>query len=148
MDSLKKYEIIKFEPWHLKMLTLRTEDGNPDLDYLGNIFFRGGPAYTCVNKENILFCAGIVLIMPGVGEAWSYCDVSVKKHPFDVLHYQKKYLLKEMDRLELHRVQAHCLTSWKTAYKYLEKIGFQREGLIRKYDPEGRNYYLYSLIKE
>ena len=148
MDKLKKLGMVKFRPWHLKMLTLRPEDGEPDLDSLGDIFFGGGPAYTCVNKTDILFCAGIVLIMPGVGEAWSFCDIAVRKHPRDVLHYQKKYLLKEMEIRKLHRVQAHCLTSWKTAYRFLERIGFQCEGLIRKYDPEGRDYYLYSLIKE
>jgi len=148
MDKMKELRVVLFRPWHFKALRLRPEEGDPDRDMLGEAFYHGGPAYSFADDKGILFCAGIVLMMKGVGEAWSFCDRAVSGYPREVLFYQKEQLTKEMTRQKLHRVQAHCLTSWRAAWRFLEHLGFQREGVVRKYDPEGRDYYLYSMIKE
>lgn len=148
MHEIKKLYMIGFKSWHLKSLKLRPEDGELDLDRLGKKYEIVGPAYTCIDRKKILFCAGIIILWRGVGESWSLCDVEVKNYPREVLFYQKECLFKEIEANKLHRIQAHCLTTWRSGYRFLERLGFEREGLVRKYDSEGRDYYLYSLIKE
>ena len=148
MREIRKLYMIDFKSWHLKKLKLRPEDGHPNINTIGKIYEEAGSSYTCIDRKKILFCAGIIILWPGVGEAWSFCDVIVRKYPREVFYYQQEFLIHEIENNNLHRVQAHCLTTWITAYKFLERLGFKREGLVRKYDSERRDYYIYSLIEE
>lgn len=53
--------------------------------------------------------------------------------------------------LDLHRIEATCLPWNKPSYTLLEKIGFEREGLMRKsceINGQYEDLYLYSLINE
>ncbi|MCZ6618372.1 MAG: GNAT family protein [Gammaproteobacteria bacterium] len=53
--------------------------------------------------------------------------------------------------LEMERIQAETLTVNAAAARVLEKLGFEREGLMRGYrvyKGERRDFYLYALLKE
>ena len=53
--------------------------------------------------------------------------------------------------LNLYRIEAACLPHNKRSSFLLERVGFVREGLVRKYleiDGERRDHLLYSLLKD
>lgn len=52
-------------------------------------------------------------------------------------------------RLRLHRIEAACIPGNTRSIRVLEKVGFQREGLLRSYlriNGEWHDHYLYALI--
>jgi [ribosomal protein S5]-alanine N-acetyltransferase len=54
------------------------------------------------------------------------------------------------DTLELHRLEAACLPSNTASMRLLEKTGFQREGLARRYlriNGVWQDHLLYALLE-
>jgi len=54
------------------------------------------------------------------------------------------------DQLRLHRLEAACIPSNARSIRLLEKVGFQREGLLRSYlkiNGMWQDHFLYSLIE-
>jgi len=45
------------------------------------------------------------------------------------------------------RVQANCLVTFKTGIKFVEKLGFLKEGLLKKFGHDGTDYYRYGWVK-
>ena len=55
------------------------------------------------------------------------------------------------DNLRLHRVEAACLPTNQASIRVLEKAGFEREGLARRYlkiDGAWRDHLLFALIED
>lgn len=44
------------------------------------------------------------------------------------------------------RVQANCLATFKTGVKFVEKLGFAKEGLLKKFGEKGDDYYRYAWV--
>ena len=107
-----------------------------------------GPAFTALTDDGeIAGCAGIMIMWPGVGEAWILFNHELaKKHKKDAYEIVLRHLLVIIEEKKLHRVQAHCNTNLPHAVKYLEGLGFKREGTMGKYDEEGNDHYLYAMV--
>jgi RimJ/RimL family protein N-acetyltransferase len=58
-----------------------------------------------------------------------------------------EHLIKVASDLNLRRIQAHCDVNVPKAVKFLEQIGFQREGLMRGYGEDGSDHYLYAIVR-
>ena len=106
-----------------------------------------GPCYSGFLDGKLVGCAGVCLFWPGVGEAWVAFAPEVLNLRKEAYHYVGDYLQRIMDEHNLRRVQATANTQWTLAIKYLENLGFKREGILRKYDPFGNDHYMYALIK-
>jgi ribosomal-protein-alanine N-acetyltransferase len=55
------------------------------------------------------------------------------------------------DHLDLHRIEAACVTDNDASRRVLEKTGFRREGLARKYlriDGRWRDHYTFAILRE
>ena len=55
------------------------------------------------------------------------------------------------DRLGLHRVEAACLPHNKASRRLLEKMGFQEEGLARRYlriNGSWQDHVVYALLRD
>ena len=153
MRSLKELRMIPFEPRHLHSIIPRYEDQKPP-EVMWKVLHKGGPAWTgtvatgtgAPVQDRILFSAGLLLLWEGVAEVWSFCDEEASKYPREVIKYQGEYLELMIKEHKLHRVQAHVLASWRSAYRYMERLGFKRECLMRKYGPNGEDFYLYGRV--
>jgi ribosomal-protein-alanine N-acetyltransferase len=54
------------------------------------------------------------------------------------------------DSLELHRLEAACLPENTASMRLLERVGFKREGLARRYlriNGDWRDHVLYALLE-
>lgn len=155
MRKLKFLTIVPFETEHLKKLKLRPEEAymeQMDRDELARQLSQKGPAYSVFykdkSKDKLLVCAGIVILWPSVGEAWSFCDVEVRRFSREIYVYISSSLNELIKQYNLHRIQAHALTIWRSAYRFLERLGFEREGIMKRYGINGEDYYLYARVIE
>ena len=101
------------------------------------------PGYSGFVDDEYAFSAGIVESL-GVGTIWAITTPLVEKYPIWFTKASINMLNAGKDLYKLQRIQATVLKENKRAVKWIEFLGFQREGLMRKY--VGGDHYLYSRI--
>lgn len=141
--SNKDLDEVELRPFDSEWIEKLGAQGVNDYSLLGDM----GPAYTGRFEGKVIFCAGIRLMWKGVGEVWSLGDrYLAKKFAIEMFEWQSELIKAEIDLKHFHRLQAHVLKKWKGACKYMERLNFEPEALLRKYGPDGSDYILYARI--
>ena len=148
MDEIKKLEVVPFKKEHLSLLKVR----DFELYRMEHIqqfpeVYEHSAGYSVFDNSKLIFCAGVIPYWKGVGEAWIVCDACVKHYIRELYFYTKLYLDRIVDRYKLHRVQSSVMVDYQPGHRFLERMGFRREGLMRQYDWQGKDYYLYARIR-
>ena len=87
-----------------------------------------GPAYTAVAGDEILGCAGIVLLWSGVGTVWANISESMGKYKI-WFHRTVSRILDDVIRgYDLHRVESVALADNYRNQNWLMSLGFRPEG--------------------
>jgi hypothetical protein len=105
-----------------------------------------GPAFTGVANGEIIACGGILPLWKGVGEAWVVSSELVSLYPMTFAKVIWRKLKSIIEELELERVQTTVDVEHKVSQKWLERMNFENEGLMRKF-LGGRDYYRFAWIK-
>lgn len=103
------------------------------------------PAYTAVCRGRKIAAAGIVRFYTGVGEAW----VAVTKYSKDYIGLPGaiKDLLEYLQtKHNFWRVQAPVKVDNPVTRRLVRWLGFQEEGVLRKYSPDGTDCYMYGRV--
>jgi len=98
------------------------------------------------DTDAVIILGGVVVIWPGVAEAWSIASDLVKKYPRDVIHYCRLFLQTQMEMQNLRRLQLSVLTSEQVHRRFAEKLGFTDEGIMRKYGTQGEDHNRYARV--
>lgn len=143
--------VIDFKPEHFGQFILRGYDRSP-IEVFPDLKIRaeqlnGSPAYTGLVNGEIIGCAGVQIQWPGVGEAWMMVSTLIEKYPLFVHRSVKKALIEIQEQYQLQRIQTTVLADFETAHKWVERLGFQCEGIMRKFGPDGSDHYRYALLK-
>lgn len=106
-----------------------------------------GPAYTAVIDGRILASGGILPFWKGVGEAWIVSSELVSEHRV----FFAKAVWRILNQLIIddgfERVQTTVDAEHKVSIKWLERMGFEYEGTMRKFIG-GRDHYRYARVRE
>jgi len=78
------------------------------------------------------------------GDLWLIPSIYVNKYPLTIFKVASSYISNAIDTLKLHRVQAIIM---QPEVKWIEKLGFEREGLLRKFGPNKEDKYIYARVK-
>jgi hypothetical protein len=147
---IKELTLIPFEPAHAFVMTRRPEEvGTPGFpgyeDYIKGLCSAGN-CYSATYGDEILFCGGVRVLWPGVGEAWVLCSAGIWRFARQLFRVSETIIGKVAAENNLERVQAHVRTSWDVAIRFVERLGFEREGLLRKF-VNGEDYYSYARVR-
>ncbi len=144
------WRIEKFDIHHIKEFELRPEDKgriiNEDPSKWEQIA-GNSIAYSFYHKESLIFCGGIVVHYAGFGEAWVLCSPKAETLPKGVFRLAKEFLDKNIKDKKLFRVQAVVRCDWPQAQKFVEKLGFIKEGILKKYGLDQSDYIMYARIE-
>ena len=139
-------QTIPYKPEHARQINLRAvELAHGDKDFYSSLT-RTGPAFTLTVDSEPIGCAGIEIYWPGFGEAWGLFGIYVYQYPIAIFKAVKKGLADIMNQKNLSRVQAVAMKDFKAAAKFLERLGFEYEGEMRKYGPGGETFLRYARI--
>jgi len=107
----------------------------------------GGPAFTAIFDGNIIGCAGVMLLWPGVGEAWVAFDKNVEKHGVWMTR-TVRYILRDIIKgCRLHRVEAVVLTENTRNLRGIRKLGFTRENnCARQYTRDKKDVVRFEFL--
>lgn len=105
----------------------------------------GETALTVFWDNQIMVCGGVHVLAPRVGEIWTVPSPLVKKHYIAYHRFMLKWRDIFMKKYNLVRMQATVDVMNETAVKWIEALGFEREGRLRKCYGYG-DFYLYSRV--
>ena len=108
----------------------------------------GGPGYTLLIDEKVVGCGGVVLTQWQCGEAWTLFSTLFFKHYRTAYKAIKKNLENIIEDENLRRVQSLIHPEHEEAKRFIIHLGFQCEGLLRKYGPNGEDLFMYSRVME
>lgn len=98
-----------------------------------------GPAWTLRRDGRVLGCGGVVLLWPGVGEAWSLSAAADGAALVMTRAVAAGLAAAEADH-GLHRVQASVRRDNGRGRRWLAVLGFEEEGIMRAYGPDGADF--------
>lgn len=143
-------QLIQFEIEHFDMMKL---DDNGYVSRESRAMFEAypkiGPAITLLNDSlEVVACAGVIVPYQGMGEFWMIPGSLVPKYGLTVSKEAKRFIADTVERFSLHRIQATVREVDQRAVRWIERLGFEREGLMKRYGSDGRNYFMYARVSD
>lgn len=139
-------KVIPFEPDHLKTLALQDSQTwlmpmlNPEY---GESLLKAGDCFTAIEGDEILGCAGTMKIWEGRIIAWALISGKSGAHFVGIFKAIKRYL----DLNDARRIEATVDVDFKEGHRLMRLLGFEYEGLMRKYLADGRDMCLYARVR-
>lgn len=148
MIKMPFLEIIRFEPEHFGQFILRGYKATP-IEVFPDLKKRaeeldGTAAYTAMVDGEIIACAGVVKLWPGVGEAWMMVSGVVEKYPVFFHRTVKRILNRIQEKYQLHRIQGTVRADFEKGHHWIETLGFRCEGLQRMFGADRADHYRYA----
>lgn len=131
-------------PEHIDLIKLRDEKHLKNYKNKIATFATMGLCYTLIVDNEIICCSGIVSPHTGVAEAWLVAGENFDKHGMIISKTIKNFL--KWTQPFYHRFQMSVLEDFDEAIRFAEFLGFEKEGLMRNFDSDGNNYYLYAKV--
>lgn len=144
---MAKPQLIPFRAEHLLEIVSR----DPFDDLLIDDAWRkesSGPAFTAHVYEKIIACAGVMLLRPGVGFAWTVFSHDVIDHKVWITRTIRAALRDIIKGCRLHRVEANVLERETTYRRWIETFGFEVEGIAHDYTSDQQNMARYEWVRD
>ena len=141
-------QIIPFEPAHLRAVAPQCAQSDftayikaLDTDAL----VQCDAAFTAVDGVDVLGCAGVVTLWPGVGQAWAIFSDRLLAQPTSLTRGTARALDRIAAAQDLRRGQATVRDGHGAGARWLSFLGFELEGLLVNYGPGGSgDYWMYG----
>lgn len=111
------------------------------------VYENAGYAWTGIADEKIVFCGGVYPAWAKCGTAWMLSSVITEQHKIFLHRSIKKIIADAIDILKLHRLEITVVEGHTKGCKWAERLGFINEGLMKKYDSHGNNYWRYAIVR-
>ena len=109
--------------------------------------YKEGPAFTGENGSGPMICAGVLPVWDGRWYAWAAISEKVRRKEMLWIHRNVHSFLENLQSYEprkYRRVETTARSDQPNAQRWLELLGFQREGRLRCYDASGLDHIQYA----
>ena len=144
-------QIIPFEVAHLDDLQARRFEAQ-EIQSLGDYRERAGvhrqlgPAWTGIIDGQVMGCCGLIVLWQGVAEPWMVSTGLCARYALSFHRAIKKGLDQVIQDLRLRRVQVAIHKDHVISHKWVERLGFKREGAMPAYGPDGSDYVRFGRV--
>ena len=144
--------IVEAEAAHIRQMNLRdfdlvTAGSRQVIDSWFTALQRGGPAYCGIIDGRPVVAFGFVSFWQGQAECWMIADECLPQYT-RVFH---RAVLRGLPwlfiQMQLNRLQMTIHSSNTLAERWSLALGFDFEGVLRNYGPDGSDYLMMSVIK-
>lgn len=101
-----------------------------------------GPAYALVAGERVLAVGGVAERWHGVGLAWSLLAADIGPHLRTLIRLTDGFFKQG----PWHRLEIAVDDGFEEGCRLARLLGFEREGLAKKYTPDGRDCWIFARI--
>lgn len=136
---------VRFEPFHLKLFAEGREYGRADVSpEFRAMMYRQVDGVTVLLGKEIAGCFGVCRVWDGVAEATLVPSDVFYTKPKLFTRFTRGLLDVAAKTYNLHRIQALCLEKYPKHGRFIRALGFEKEGVIRGYDPQKNDYGMYA----
>lgn len=141
---------IPMHPSHLHHMRI-TEDQLPfakavSMDAMLEMQARLGLAVTALVHNKPVAMFGCIMLWTGVAEMWSIISDDARRYPKQLTIVAKGFSDIVAQSLSLHRLQLTVRSDEPRALRWAEYLGFEIEGLMHKYSPDGTDTYILARV--
>ena len=145
--------IIDFQADHAEELftkstTLATADSKYTLRHWLDRMEKKDRAFTLIDNGHLVVSGGIIPIWERMGEAWLIPSDQIPKYKLKIIKTLRDHISSITEEDGLRRLQATVRTDYEVAVRFIEFMGFKREGLMKNYGPDGVDHFMYARIPE
>ena len=149
-DRLPRHGGVFFLPYaedHLVQISMNQPDVASAMPYVDVIQMvsaqaRLGPSVTAFIGAKPVTCFGAYRIWSGMGEAWMISDDAARYRPIQMTKAARYFIDIVSVYLALHRLQITVKNSDKRALRWATALGFESEGLLKKFGPDGSDFFM------
>ncbi|SPU49841.1 Uncharacterised protein [Bordetella trematum] len=114
-----------------------------DVEHARQLASAQGVAWSALDGGQVIACAGIVQAHAQRGMAWAlFSGAALQK--FKLIHRVTRDVV---NSAPWRRIEMTVDVNHAAAVSWAERLGFQREGLMRAATLDGRDCYLYAKVK-
>lgn len=138
-------DIVAFEVEHLKRLRVQPAQQSC-LAYLTEELLADAvhmDAYTALVDGAPVAVAGLMDFWPGRAMAWSYIGEGAGLHMVRLTRAIRNFL----DGQEIRRIEAYVDPDFEAGLRWIELLGFTREGRLRAFMPDGRDTVIFARVR-
>ena len=131
--------------WERDNSLATAERGSMKKEYIVNMA-RLGRSFSLLTNGTLIASGGLFKIWDGMAEAWFIPSELIKPHRRQVVKQLRDHIDQLSVENDYRRLQATSRSDFSAGQRFLEFLGFEREGLLRKYGPDGADHYLYARV--
>ena len=141
--------VTAFRPAHLARLHLQPAQLAVGAEFLrpgyAEMLQRGGQAFTALDDDGVIACAGVAEVWEGRGLAWALIGASAGRHMLSV-HRAVAGFLKQAP---YRRIEATVDDGFDEAHRWMRMLGFTLEtpGGMPGFRPDGGRSFLYAKVQ-
>lgn len=150
--STPGFRLIPFAPEHVGLMRLRSVEHDYRERFARETMAalearpRQGPCFTALLHGSPIACFGLVLMWPGVAEAWLLTDEAIKDYALPFTRAARKFFACAEQSFRLHRTQITCDTRFEGAVEWAQAVGFRVEARLHRYGPDGTDHILLTRL--
>lgn len=144
--------MIPFQYEHLDLFTWREDDLKTygTQSQLNNALASAadkGQCWTAVYDGRIMVIGGIFKHTPKTGYCFTLFSEYSVRHKIIAAKAVRQMFNGLLQDMGLHRVETYNRIGAESHNKWCEWLGFEKEGVAKKFDDEGNDYVRYALIR-
>jgi len=142
--------LVPFIPEHLNGFEFSQPDmqGHDDIHNHTIAQARGNTAITVIQYGKTLGIFGSAKVWSGLEEAWFLVDEVTRQYGIAMTKVAKKFISLKFQEDKLNRLQITVRCDDTRAYKWAKCLGFQTDGVMKQFGPDGSNYYMMAVTKD
>jgi len=154
LNHLPEHAAVRYVPFHpAHAMVMHLDDKHVravakagDIQMMLETQARLGNAITAYLHGRPVACFGAVDIWPGVAEMWLLIEERGRKFGKTLTRAAIVYRDYTVLSRNLHRVQLTVRSDDIRAVRWAQAIGFEQEGLMRRYGPDQADFYIFGRI--
>ena len=103
-------------------------------------------SFTAISNNKPIVSAGMKKVWGKVAEGWVIGTDEMWKHPISIAKIIKRDFARIAKEQDIERIQTAVRKDFKTGIRFVEWLGFEREGLMKKWGFDGTDQYMYARI--
>jgi hypothetical protein len=137
-----------FQPHHIDEIALGLQSKQErERDWYiapgyGSSLLAKGEAFSLMDGHRPIGCGGVLWRWDGCGILWAIHTKHIAAHMLQWTRTAFRFI----DLLQARRLEAYIDEDFQEAQRWVDILGFQREGLMRSFTSDGRNQFLYSRV--
>jgi hypothetical protein len=144
-------DVVRFDVKHFQALEFNPNPGSRAFFRLPNqrellATAARHPSYTLMINDRVVACAGVVVLWPGVGEAWAFVSKDISSCKVCFFRAALEVLSRIERDQQLHRVQAVVHEDHPAGQRFAWHLGFRPEGELHRYGSDKSNFIMYARL--